>query len=110
MMLLKSLLALLPFISPVGWNQTGDSWSVTLNGKKILSTAAEDETKNVLTIKSASLKNKNTFIISYKEQPVVKDWDRFIALETSDTTLKQVTGKELRLTNTALQNLFKKSK
>ena len=110
MMLLKSLLVLLPFIAPAGLNQSGDSWSVTLNGKKAFQTSTEDETKNVLAIKTASLKNKNNFIITYKEQPPVKDWDRFIAIETADTSLKEVKAKELRLTNAALLNLFKKSK
>ena len=51
MMFLKSLLVLLPFITPAGLNQSGDSWSVTLNGKKAFQTSTEDETKNVLAIK-----------------------------------------------------------
>ena len=110
MMLLKSFLMLLPFLAPASLDEGGDSWSVTLNGKKVFNTSKENETKNVLAIKSASLKNTNNFIIAYKEQPPVKDWERFISLETTDATLKEIKGKELRLTNASLQSLFKKSR
>jgi hypothetical protein len=87
-----------------------DSWNVIINGKSVLKTSVEDESKNVITISQSMLKKKNSLIINYKQAVAQKDWERFIAAETEEATLKEVKGNLFKISNTSLQSLFKKSK
>jgi hypothetical protein len=88
-----------------------DSWKVSLNGKEVLSTSTEDEAKNVITLKKPDLQKKKDFILTYHEDQKQEGWERTIAAyDGKDAELNKQKGTRFKLTNAALQSLFKKSK
>jgi hypothetical protein len=88
-----------------------NSWKVTFNGKEVLNASTEDEAKNMITLKKSDLKKKKDFILAYHGEQEQKGWERTIAAYDSlDTELAKQKGTRFKLTGTALQSLFKKSK
>ncbi|HYK57363.1 MAG TPA: hypothetical protein VEV15_12920 [Flavisolibacter sp.] len=86
-------------------------WKVMLNGKTVLNTTVEDETKNIVRIKKADLKKKKGVSVIYTEEAKKKNWEREIALyDENDRELARQKGTELKISNSVLQSFFKKSK
>ena len=87
-----------------------DHWKVSINGKNVLSTAAEDQDKNVVKLSAAALKKKGDVLVSYTENPKQKGWERFMAAvdENGNDVCKQK-GNSLKIKNATLQALLQKS-
>lgn len=76
-----------------------------------MNTSTEDAVKNVITIKSADLKKKNDFSVTYSAQPQKEKWERTIAIFTDkDEELFKQQGSKFKIKNSTLQSLFKKSR
>ena len=105
----KFFLFLLGFIPFTLWAQ--DSWKVQLNDKQMLKTSDENAEKNVIRIKSSSLQNKKDFTITYTEGEKKKNWQRYITIfNEQDAELYKQTGSKIKIKNSVLASLFKKSK
>jgi hypothetical protein len=88
-----------------------DSWKVSLNGRELLNTSTEDEAKNVILLKKPDLQKKKDFTVAYHEAKEQKGWERTMAAyDSRDAELNKQKGTRFKLTSTALQSLFKKSK
>lgn len=108
---MKKLLILFSFLSLNTLVFSQDNWKIVLNGKTLLNTSAEDAVKNVVTIKSSELKKKNDFLVTYSAQPQKDKWERTLAIFTDkDDELVKQQGNKLKIKNTTLQSMFKKSK
>jgi hypothetical protein len=87
-----------------------DSWKVVLNGKNSLSTSTESEEKNVVNVKASDLSKKNDFVIAYTQKEKNADWQRsIIAVDENDHELLNKQTDKLKIKNSELQALFKKS-
>jgi hypothetical protein len=102
------LLALTLFFGSVGSAQ--GSWKVVLNGKNSLSTSTESEEKNVISVKAKDLSKKNDFTILYTEKEKNAAWQRsIIAVDDKDQELLNKQTDKLKIKNSELLQLFKKS-
>ena len=90
---------------------TQDTWKVSHNGKLKLESSEESTEKNIVEIKSADFSKKSFLQIAYKESTPQKDWKREIMIyDPSDNELSRQKGSRLKIQNSSLRNLFKKSK
>jgi len=90
---------------------TQDNWKISHNDKIKLQASAENTEKNVAQIKNADLAKKNLLQIVYKEITPQEDWKReIIIFDPADNELLRQKGSLLKVQNTSLKNLFKKSK
>src|SRR3954468_2212145 len=102
------LLAFTLFFGSVGSAQ--GSWKVVLNGKNSLSTSTESEEKNVISVKAKDLSKKNDFTILYTEKEKNAAWQRsIIAVDDKDQELLNKQTDKLKIKNSELLQLFKKS-
>jgi hypothetical protein len=86
----------------------GDSWTVTLNKKKVFSASKEDPSGNIVRIKNADLKKSGHLVITYLEKDVKKDWQRSIILyDQADKELQRVASGKLDLSNASVAGLFR---
>ena len=101
-----SLLALIPFNL-----FAQDSWKVQLNDKIVFKTSEENAEKNNIKITASLLQKKKDFIITYTEAEKKKGWQRYITIfNEQDGELYKQTGSKIKMKNSVLASLFKKSK
>ena len=82
-----------------------DSWKVTHNGKQLLKTTNEDETKNMVTIKKTDLKKTGYLSVHYQGENQ-QGWKRTIALiDEKDNELIKQNGASFKLSNQKLNTL-----
>ena len=87
-----------------------DSWKLTLNGKNVFTAKEESEEKNKLTIKKSDLSKKKDFYLSYVEKDKDNEWEReIIIFGENDHDLFRQKSSKLKISNTKLLSLFKKS-
>lgn len=104
-----ALLFLLSFLTTSAFGQ--DHWKITHGGKLRLTSSRENETGNVVNLKSTDLKKSGFLILSYKEKTPQADWERIITLfDPQDNELLRHTGPLLKISNSELQSLFQKTK
>ena len=85
-------------------------WKVVVNDRTVLSTASEEEVKNVVVITAAELRKRNDLTIVYNERRKAGR-ERFMALyDDKDSVVMQQKGGLFKLSNAALASLFKQSK
>jgi hypothetical protein len=83
-----------------------DSWKVEHNGKTKLKATAENEDKNVITIKKEDLKKTGTFLVAYKEVSSERGWQRSITLfDVKDNELLKSESALLKIPNSKLSSL-----
>lgn len=87
-----------------------DTWKLNLNGKNIFTAKEENEEKNKLNIKKSELSKKKDFYLTYTEKSKDDEWEREIIIfgENDHELFRQKSGK-LKISNTKLLSLFKKS-
>lgn len=108
---MKKILILLFTINSAFMLQAQDSWKVYHNKTEILVTEEKSESKNIVSINSATLNKEGELVLTYFEKEPQKDWSRFIAVfDNQDNELLQRKNlRILKVSNASLKDLFKKS-
>ena len=101
-----TILFLLTFSKPHAHAQ--DSWTVTHNGKPVITATVEDTAANRITISKAALHKWGRLRLTYNEVPERKDWNRTLVLfNTTQKELLQKKGATLKIRNRRLRVLLK---
>ncbi len=90
-----------------------DSWKIKLNGKILLSSNAENETKNTKKIKKTGLNNTGSLDIVYKDVDPVSGWKRsLLFFDENDNELirKDSIKGTTKITTRSLKLLFTERK
>ena len=88
-------------------NAQSDNWKIYSNKKLLLTAKEENETKNVVTIKSADLKKSGQLSIEFHEGVPNKDWIRtFSITDDKDSILFEKNAMSVvRILNSSLKKM-----
>lgn len=88
-----------------------NSWKVCFDKKTLLSTAEEDDVKNLIKVAASDLTKHKSVVVKYLETEPQKDWERTItAYDENDEELSKQTGNKFSLSSAILKKLLHSSR